>query len=127
MKELTNRIPNPSCLIYKMRMDEENKELGILEFWSDRNPQKGDVILSNQSVQLKLKDVDFYYQFRDFVVEDIIDVRDFRGDWDVDKERKNDKTYFTARVIPTQRWVDVATRAYDKAQQEKRIKKSYRK
>jgi hypothetical protein len=52
--------------------------------------------------------------YRDFTIEEILDVRDFKGAWDKAREAKNNKTYFTARVSPTKQGIDVANRAYEK-------------
>jgi hypothetical protein len=63
-----NRTANASCLIYDVRMDEDNKEFGIMEFWSDKNPEKGDLILANQQALLKVQNIQLLSCFTEILL-----------------------------------------------------------
>jgi hypothetical protein len=97
-KIVTNRTTKPSCLIYKLNIDVNNPEKGIIELWSSIPLTKGDKIESNYQLSLKLKNKDNYYPFREFVIDEILKIRDFKGAWKENREQKNKQSYYTVLV-----------------------------
>ena len=109
---LQNRLANPSCLIYNLNKDEENKELGILRIWTLNKPIPGTVIESNNCVILKIPGMDNYFEFNTFEVLEIISTSNFKGLWpslsQEEKELRNNNSFYTVRVKPVSAKIDHA-------------------
>ena len=97
---LQNQTSKPTCLIY--RIDEAADGLSAeMELWSDQVVEVGSEIKSNSGAYLFPTPGSIQRAFiRSLEVSEIKSVRDTKGQWDTDRERKNKQTYYTLQVVP---------------------------